>query len=131
MYNNNSVRNMVKIGYQSTQKINQIITRYATACGNDIMVCMFKIDNYKKMEIDFKRKFQEFNVEREFYNAELFPKYFKWCITYTQSVPEIGDGKLVQAALKKSFNNKSCTAATRKPASASTIRRLIQFVKNN
>ena len=129
MYNNNSIKNVVKVGYQSTHKINQIISRYATACGNDITVYMFKIPNFRKMESDFKNKFKEFNTEREFYDAQVFARYCKWCIVYTNNLPEIGDGKLLQGARTRQHTNIKETHR-RKPASILKLNKMLQFLNS-
>ena len=128
MCNNNSKKNIVKIGFQSTQQVNKIITRYATACGSDITVFMFRSNAYKQMELDFKHIFDVHRVEREFYDGAYLSTYNKWCIDYTKDTPEIGDGKLndlQRRVVVKSFPQRF----ERKKASRSTLKRLSILMK--
>ena len=119
MCNNNSKKNIVKIGFQSTQQVKQIISRYATACGSDITVFMFKSNNYKQMELDFKHIFDVYHVEREFYDAAYLSTYNKWCIDYTKTTQEIGDGKL---NVKKIVKKTQKPFARKKPSRPTLIR---------
>lgn len=128
MCNNNSKKNIVKIGFQSTQQVNKIITRYATACGSDITVFMFKSKNYKQMELDFKNIFDLYRVEREFYDGAYLSSYNKWCIDYTKAIPEIGDGKL--NLKKQTFVKKTQEPFTRKKPSRPTLIRLGRLMKS-
>ncbi len=129
MCNNNSKKNIVKIGFQSTQQVNKIITRYATACGSDITVFMFRSNNYKQMELDFKHIFDLHRVEREFYDGAYLSAYNKWCIDYTKAIPEIGDGRLND--LKRTLVKKEPHKLfERKRATRPTLNRLARLMKS-
>ena len=93
MNNNSSTRNILKIGYMSTTNIKHIISRYATGCGNNITVFQFLDHDPKRMETLFKSRFEQQNVELEFFDSAFFFKYLEWCMDYTKSSPITGYGK--------------------------------------
>lgn len=93
MNNHSSTRNILKIGYMSTTNIKQIISRYATGCGNNITVFQFLDHDPKRMETLFKSRFEQQNVELEFFDSAFFFQYLEWCMDYTKSSPITGYGK--------------------------------------
>lgn len=94
MYDAKQSINLLKIGYMSTTKIQQIISRYATGCGYDIIVYQFVDSEPKLMETKFKEHFRTHHIELEFYDASHHYEYLHWCLNYTKSSPIIGYGKL-------------------------------------
>ena len=94
MYNYSSNRNIMKVGYMSTVKIKQIMGRYATSCGRDIMVFMFSDHEPRLMETNFKKHFEKQHVELEFYDSNHLLHYIRWATEYTNSPPIVGDGRL-------------------------------------
>tara|TARA_B100001250_G_scaffold413536_1_gene447996 strand:- start:1286 stop:1969 length:684 start_codon:yes stop_codon:yes gene_type:complete len=90
----NDSKTLLKIGYMSTVNIQQIISRYATGCGQNIIVYQFLDSEPKEMEAKFKKHFRAHHVELEFYDASHHYDYLHWCLNYTKSSPIIGYGKL-------------------------------------
>lgn len=89
-----SNHNQLKIGYMSTTNISTIMSRYQTACGDDIIVYQFLDSNPKQMEFEFKKHFQAQHVKLEFYDAARHYEYLHWCLNYTNTAPVIGYKKL-------------------------------------
>jgi hypothetical protein len=78
----------------STTNIKHIISRYQTACGDNIVVYQFFDSEPKVMEIEFKKHFQEYRINFEFYDARYHFEYLQWCLNYTNYVvPVIGHAK--------------------------------------
>lgn len=90
----NDSKTLLKIGYMSTVNIQQIISRYATGCGQNIIVYQFLDSEPKTMETKFKKHFRAHHVELEFYDASHHYDYLHWCLNYTKLSPIIGYGKL-------------------------------------
>ena len=65
----NDSKTLLKIGYMSTVNIQQIVSRYATGCGQNIIVYQFLDSEPKEMETKFKKHFRAHHVELEFYDA--------------------------------------------------------------
>jgi hypothetical protein len=78
----------------STTNISTIMSRYQTACGDDIIVYQFLDSNPKQMEFEFKKHFQAQHVKLEFYDAARHYEYLHWCLNYTNTAPVIGYKKL-------------------------------------
>ena len=94
MKNYSCSRNLLKIGYMSTTSIKNIISRYATGCGNNITVFQFPDSDPRQMEQQFKTRFRSHHVELEFFDSNHFFDYLAWCTAYTKASPIVGDGNL-------------------------------------
>lgn len=94
MYDAKQTTKLLKIGYMSTTNIQQIVSRYATGCGYDIIVYQFLDSEPKVMESKFKEHFRKHHIELEFYDASHHYEYLHWCLNYTKVSPVIGYGKL-------------------------------------
>ena len=103
MYNHSavSVGQILKIGWNTTMNLTDILTKYSTEFGQNITVFMFRHPEAQIMKTNFEKYFKNQHVKLDFFSSSHLIHYIRWFTDYTNASPIVGDCQFTSSGSKQ------------------------------